>query len=73
MTQKIVSAEAIDAQLAALAADPEQLMNLVFTQLTKSAWIDGGMDAIRPGVLDTLTLYPDFHYERISEFLKQLC
>ena len=46
-------------------------MNLVYTQLTKSAWIDGGWDAIRPGVLDALTLYPDFHYERISEFLKQ--
>ena len=48
-------------------------MNLVYTQLTKSAWIDGGWDASRPRVLDALTLYPDFHYERISEFLKQFC
>ena len=73
LTQKIVSADAMNAQLAALASDPDQMMNLIFTQLMKSAWIDGGMDAIRPGVLDAMTLYPDFHYERITEFLKQFC
>lgn len=71
LTKQIVSAEAMDAQLAALASDPDQLMNLVFTQLMKSAWIEGGMAAIRPGVLDALTLYPEFQYERISEFLTQ--
>ena len=67
----IIDRARLDASLAALAAQPDQMMNLIFTQLMKSAWIDGTLGSVRDGVLDAATLYPDFRYERIGTFLEQ--
>ena len=71
LTRNVVSAAALDASLASLAAQPDQMMNLIFTQLMKSAWIDGTLGGVRDGVLDAATLYPDFRYERIGPFLER--
>ena len=71
LTRNFVTAGMLDDTLAALAAQPDQLMNLIFTQLTKSAWIDGDLATTRDGVLEASVLYPDFAYERISSFLTQ--
>ena len=67
----MVTAEQLDATIADLATKPDQLLNMIYTQLTRFAWIDGLGGKKRLGVLEAIELYPDYEYERMSAFLDQ--
>jgi hypothetical protein len=66
----MVSADALDARITELAADPARRPPLAMAQLVRAAWVEGLGDGRRlPDVLGLVELYPDLAYVRASAFL----
>jgi len=52
-----------------LATKPEKMLDLIYTQLTRAAWILGIASNKRSDALEATELYPDVKYERVATFL----
>jgi uncharacterized protein YbjT (DUF2867 family) len=70
LRRRTVSADALDARITELAADPVRRPPLAMAQLVRAAWVEGFGDGRRlPDVLGLVELYPDLTYVRASAFL----
>ncbi len=70
LRRRTVSAKALDARIAALAADPASRPQFAKAQLVRAAWVDGFGDGRRlPDVIGLVELYPDLSYVRASAYL----
>ena len=70
LRREMVSAEALDARIDALAEDVAARPRLAMAQLVRAAWIDGLGDGRRlPDVPELTSRYPDLSYIRTSEYL----
>ena len=67
LARRPVSAATLDAQIATGTG-----VDLLYTELVRSVWIDGSLVTHRDGVLDVSVLYPDILYTRVTEFLDGL-
>lgn len=68
VTRTPVPAAGLEQAIASMQGKPEKMMDLIYTQLTKSAWVDGSTSKKRPEALEATELYPQIKYTRISDF-----
>ena len=64
-----VPASALDVAIKELTGKPERMMELIYTQLTRAAWILGIGSRKQPDALEITELYPDFKFERPTTYL----
>lgn len=70
LRRRAVSAQALDARIAALAQDPNRRPQFAMAQLVRAAWIDGLGDGRRlEDVIELSALYPDIRYHRAADYL----
>jgi len=69
LKRNVVSDAMLEGAIKDLASKPEKMLDLIYTQLTRAAWILGIASRKRPDALEATELYPDIKYERVKTFL----
>jgi phenylcoumaran benzylic ether reductase len=69
LKRNVVSDAMLEGAIEDLATKPEEMLDLIYTQLTRAAWILGIASNKRSDALEATELYPDIKYERVETFL----